>query len=371
MNTGDLEGIVPLQDAESEPDEIDAQDSQDPVDMDLVNRLIAQNQPRDDDDEDSQSPEEYLAANPPISFHDDPQALQAIMPQAPALPNAQDATHPASKSKLGKLWAIAGPVLKDAAIGGLAGSAGGNIGQGFQYAQQAAQNLQRMQMERQAAKDLSDWHQAQTARLQQQTAGMPQQQSAMNAYRTSRANYNDAQAAFFRARTDRLKVAPNDKLVHTYNGNDGKVHLVYQKPNGDAYERASDASFFVHPAAQPKPLLAHGHDHAVYLIDPQTGHSRKVIEGSTDAPPRKGTPAQFTQIEKYKQGEWDKVANDVLLSDAEKTNRLQNIQDHYERLITTLGGEPAHYVVPPQGSTQPISNPSAQNDPKDPLGLFK
>jgi hypothetical protein len=355
----------PYQDAQAEPDDATGESAESQA---LVPYHGA------DDDPDEQVADvsdeagihaqfgDYLAKNPPLDFHNDPQALKAIMPETPALPSAQDASHPTSKSKLGKMWQIAGPMLRDATLGGIAGAAGGNMGQGLMYGQQAVQNLQRLQMERQAAKDLSDWHQAQTQKVRAQTLGMPQQQTAMNAYRGARTNYLDAQGAFLKARTDKLKQAPSDKLINTYHAADGKVHLVFERPSGDAYEKVSDASFFVHPAAKPRPLVAHGHD-GIYLIDPETSHAHKVIDSPTA--PRKGTPGQFASVEKWKNSEFNKIQNNVLLSDAEKTSRLQTAQDMFERVVKTLGGEPSHYVVPQQGSAPQLGSgqPSSQNDP--------
>jgi hypothetical protein len=306
--------------------------------------------------------QQYLSENPPFDFHNDHEALSAIMPESPALSPYQDASHPASTSKFGKLWQMFGPTLKSAAMGAAAGSAGGNFGQGFLYAQQASRNLQQLQMQRQAAKDLSDWRQAQTERVRQQTLGIPAQQAAMNSYRNARTAYIDAQAA-------KLRQAPNDKLVHAYNGADGKVHLVYQKPSGGTYEQASDAAFFVKPEAQQRPLLAHGHDHSVWLVDPQTGHARQVIRGNTNLPARRGTPAQFATIEQWKNREWNKVQNDVLLGNADKMQRLQGIQDQYERVIRTLGGEPSHFDVR-MGAAQPAPQlAGAQGSQNDPWGL--
>jgi hypothetical protein len=298
----------------------------------------------------------HLSDNPPFDFHNDHEALGALMPSSPPLSPYQDASHPQkSGSKLGKLW----QVMQSAAAGAAAGSAGGNFGQGFNLAQQASQNLQQLQVQRQAAKDLSDWRQAQIERSRQEAQGIPAKQAAMNAYRNARTRYVDQQ-------TEKLKQAPSDKFIHSYNATDGKVHLVYQKASGDTYEKSSDAAFFVKPEAQPRPLLAHGHDHGVWLIDPNTGHARQVIKGRTDVPVRRGTPGQFATVEQWKNREWNRVQNDVMLSDADKMQRLQNVQDQFERVITTLGGEPAHYDVR-SGSGQSNS----QNDPNDPLGLFK
>src|SRR4051812_26547457 len=122
--------LDPFEQAQAEPDEaaLDSVDNADASDENLVldlpdpEELVAD--PSDDAGLQAQFGD-YLARNPPIDFHNDHHALKAILPESPTLPTAQDATHPHSQSKIGKLWQIAGPVLKDAAIGGMVCSAGG------------------------------------------------------------------------------------------------------------------------------------------------------------------------------------------------------------------------------------------------------
>ena len=303
-----------------------------------------------------QNIDQYLEDNPPFDFHEDPEALGAILPESPALPAHRDRTHPMHDTKLGKLRRAA----QYAIVGGLAGSAGGNVGQGFAYGQNAIANLQALQMQRDQAKQMAAYHDAQIQRMNAQTAGLPQQQADMSAYRTARTEYLKAQSA-------KLKRAPNDKFVHSYQGADGRMRLIFQKPGGGTYEQASDQPFYSKPdkpPAAPRPLLGHGPDGGVYLIDPTTGHSRLVIRGKDPNAPKKRASAEyFRKVDNWKSNEWRKATNDSMLSDDERMQRLQDIQDHYERAIVTGGGDVNHYDVRTGGFSQPGTNSTDPNDP--------
>jgi hypothetical protein len=311
-----------------------------------------------------QSPEEFLSdpANGHIDFHNDEHALKAVLPESPALPWYRDQTHDQHQSRSAALLRILG----SAAIGGLAGRGGqeqmiaqsgghraGGIGVGFQYGLAAGQNLQNLALQRQAIKDRSDWQRAQINRAQAQTAGMPQAQADLSKYRQARTGYLQAQA-------EKLKRAPTDKLIHSYNADDGKVHFLYQKSNGSTYEKISSQGFATapeKPAASPRPIVGHGHD-GIYIIDPTTFKAHKVVSYPQNAT-RRASPAYFRNVENWKDKEWRKVQNDSLLTDDEKMDRLQGIQDHYESVIATGGGEPSHYDVRTGASagTAPRSTP--------------
>jgi len=308
----------------------------------------------------SQSPQEYFNENPPLDFHQDPEAAGAILPESPPLPYYHDRSHPEHQTRAAALLRV----LAMGAMGGLAGAGAKNAGEGFRYGVQAAQNLQNLQARRQAAKDQSDWRRTQIERAQAQTAGIPQQQQDLSAYRSGR-------TAYLQAQTDKLKRAPNDKLLRSYNGDDKKVHFVFQSPAGDTYEKASDTSFYTKPEAQqksPRPIVGHGHDGALYLIDPDTGHARKVLDGFSK--PRVASPTYFERVDRWKNSEWTKINNNSLLSEDERLQRLQDAQDHYERAILTGGGSVEHYDVrigaTPGGGR---AAPGRTGPNRDPLGI--
>jgi hypothetical protein len=328
----------------------------------------------------NQSPSDFLNdpnTAEPFDFHNDHEALQAVLPERPGLPFYHDASHAQHDTRVGSLLRV----LAYAGMGGLAGRGGneqmvaqsgghrsGGVGVGFQYGLQAGQNLQNLALQRQAMKDKSDYQRAQIARMQTQTAGMPQQQADQSKYRQGRVAYLDAQTQKLKAESDKLKRTPQDKLVHSYQADDGKVHFVYQKSTGDQYEKASEQKFYQKPekpAAIPRPIVGHGHD-GIYVIDPSTFKAHKVVSYAQNAT-RHASPAYFRSVENWKDKEWRKVQNDSFLSDDDKMSRLQEIQDHYESVIATGGGEPAHYDV--KTGASPTFNPASHADANDPLGI--
>ena len=94
------------------------------------------------------------------------------------------------------------------------------------------------------SKNKSDYQRAQNARMQTQTAGMPQAQADLSKYRQARNWLPRPQTQKI---ADALKRAPKDKVIHSYNADDGKVHFLYQKPDGSTYEKASDQGFYTAP----------------------------------------------------------------------------------------------------------------------------
>src|SRR4051812_26531780 len=70
----------------------------------------------------NQSPGEFLSdpKNAALDFHNDPEALDAVLPKAPAPPWYHDTSHPQHQSRSAALLRILG----SAAIGGLAGRGG-------------------------------------------------------------------------------------------------------------------------------------------------------------------------------------------------------------------------------------------------------
>jgi hypothetical protein len=294
-----------------------------------------------------QSPQQFLSdpANEHIDFHNDEHALNAVLPESPALPWYQDQSHKHHESKAAALLRVLG----SAAIGGLAGRGGqeqtiaqshgmrsGGIGTGFQYGLAAGQQLQNLVLQRQAMKDKSDYQRAQIARMQTQTAGMPQAQADLSKYRAARTGYLDAQT---KKLADALKRGPKDKVIHSYNADDGKVHFLYQKPDGSTYEKASDQGFYTAPEKQtiPRPIVGHGHD-GIYLIDPSTFKAHKVVSYSQNAT-RKAPESYFRRAQNWKDSEWRKIQNNSLLSDDEKMQALQSVEDHFGAVVRTGGGE--------------------------------
>jgi hypothetical protein len=329
----------------------------------------------------SQSPEEFLSdpQNEALDFHNDPEALAAVLPQSPELHWSQDLSNPKHTSRLAKFLQIAG----SAAIGGLAGRGGqeqmiaqsgghraGGIGVGFQYGLQAGQNLQNLALQRQQMKDMSDYRRAQINRAQAQTAGMPQAQADLSKYRAARTGYLGAQTERMQAEAEKLKRAPKDQILRSYNADDGKVHFLYSKPDGSTYEKVSDQGFYTapeKPAAIPRPIVGHGPD-GIYLISPDTFKAHKVVSYAPNAQ-RHASPAYFRKVENWKDSEWRKVQNNSLLSDDEKANALQAIQDHYESVIQTGGGDVTHYDVRSGANASPTFNPASRTDANDPLGI--
>jgi hypothetical protein len=302
----------------------------------------------------SQSPEEFLSdpQNEALDFHNDPEALDAVLPKAPELPWYQDQSHPQHQSRSASLLRILG----SAAIGGLAGRGGqeqmiaqshgmrsGGIGTGFQYGLAAGQQLQNLVLQRQAMKDKSDYQRAQIARMQTQTAALPQKEADLSKYRRARTGYLDAQTSKI---AESLKRAPKDKVIHSYNADDGKVHFLYQKPDGSTYEKASDQGFYTapeKPAAIARPIVGHGHD-GIYLIDPSTFKAHKVVSYPQNAQ-RHAPESYFRAAQNWKDKEWRKIQNDSLLSDDEKMNRLQQVEDHFGSVVQTGGGGYTPYDV--------------------------
>lgn len=309
---------------------------------------------------------QHLDENPnaAFDFHNDPEAHDAILPQSPDLPWWKDKSHQGHGSKMISLLKILGATLQGAA----AGAGAQNFGEGFRYAQQSAANLQRLQMQRDEARQMGAYRNAQIQRMNAQTAAYPQQQADLSSYRNARTKYLGAQTKEREAQIEKLKRGPNDKLLHSYQGQEGKVHMVFQRPDGATYEQSSQENFYTkpeQPQKPPRPLLGHGPDGGVYLIDPTTGHSRMVIRGKDPNAPRKRASADyFRKTDDWKSREWRKVVNDSLLSDEEKNQRLQDIQDHYERAIVTGGGDVNHYDVK-SGFAQPVNG----NNSNDPLGI--
>jgi hypothetical protein len=329
----------------------------------------------------SQSPEEFLSdpQNEALDFHNDEHALNAVLPEAPAPPWYHDTSHPQHQSRSAALLRILG----SAAIGGLAGRGGqeqtiaqshgmrsGGIGTGFQYGLAAGQQLQNLVLQRQAMKDKSDYQRAQIARMQTQTAGMPQAQADLSKYRAARTGYLGAQAQKLQAAAEALKRGPKDQILRNFNGDDGKVHFLFQKPDGSTYEKVSNSGFYTAPeklAAIPRPIVGHGHD-GIYLIDPSTFKAHKVVSYPQNAT-RHASPAYFRKVENWKDSEWRKVQNNSLLGDDEKANALQAIQDHYESVIQTGGGDVTHYDVRSGANASPTFNPASRTDANDPLGI--
>ncbi|MGE5057244.1 MAG: hypothetical protein ACM3WP_24055 [Acidobacteriota bacterium] len=377
---------VPTND-ESIPAFTDPEQEYDPETQQAIQDLIDRSQPwrqpaeaPAEIDWTQQSPEDYAAANPDhvLDFHNDPEALDAVLPQRPAPPWYHDSSHPQPQTRAASLMRV----LAYAAMGGLAGRGGseqmvaqsdghrsGGVGVGFQYGLAAGQNLQNLALRRQQMREMSDYRQAQTNRINAQTAAIPQQQADLSKYRQARTGYVNAQSEKLKADAERLKRAPNDKLIHSYNADDGKVHFLFQKPGGQTYEKVSEQSFYEKPEKQtpPRPLLGHGHD-GIYLIDPTTFRAHKVVSYPPNAI-RRGTPAQFQKLDDWKNREWKKVQNDSLLSDDDKMQQLQSIQNHFERGIITLGGDVEHFDVRTGSSAFPAFNPAQGADAKDPLGI--
>jgi hypothetical protein len=225
-------------------------------------------------------------------------------------------------------------------------------------------------LQRQAMKDKSDYQRAQIARMQTQTAGMPQAQADLSKYRAARTGYLGAQAQKLQAAAEALKRGPKDQILRNFNGDDGKVHFLFQKPDGSTYEKVSNSGFYTAPeklAAIPRPIVGHGHD-GIYLIDPSTFKAHKVVSYPQNAT-RHASPAYFRKVENWKDSEWRKVQNNSLLGDDEKANALQAIQDHYESVIQTGGGDVTHYDVRSGANASPTFNPASRVDANDPLGI--
>lgn len=376
---------VPTND-EGVPSFTDPEQEQDPETQRAIQQLVdkwsqpapAQEAPAETDWT-QQTPEDYAAGNPDhvLDFHNDGEALDAVLPQRPAPAWYHDSSHPQHQTRAGSLMRV----LKFAAMGGLAGRAGneqmiaqsgghrsGGVGTGFQYGLAAGQNLQNLALRRQQMREMSDYRQAQTNRINAQTAGMPQQQSDLSKYRNARTGYIGAQTEKLKAEAEKLKRAPNDKLIHSYNADDGKVHFLFQKPGGKTYEQASEQSFYEKPdkpAAPPRPIVGHGPD-GIYVIDPSTFRAHKVVAFPPEKH-RRATADYFRKVDDWKSREWKKVQNDSMLSDDDKMQQLQEIQDHYERSIATGGGDVNHYDVRTGGFAN--FNPAQGSDAKDPLGI--
>jgi hypothetical protein len=310
------------------------------------------------------TPEEFAAA-PALDPHNDDEAWQALIPESPELPWWQDSSHENHTSNLGKLMRV----MAAAGIGALAGRGGqealiaqshgmrsGGIGTGFSYGAQAVQNLQNLALQRQEMADKSAYQQAQTGMLQARTQAFPGSQDSLSTQRTARAGLMDAQTQKIAAD---LKRVPADKFLHAYNGADGKVHFKYQRSNGTSYEELSDQPFYQKPEVAAKPMKIVGHD-GVYMYDPQTHEATKVVPFAP-AQHRQPSQAKLQQLELWKVREWHKIGNNAMLTDEQKNNAWQDLQNTYEKSIATLGGTPSHYDVR-SGSPTPTAPGSYGGD---------
>src|SRR5262249_19490399 len=125
----------------------------------------------------------------------------------------------------------------------------------------------------------------------------------------------------------------------------------------------SAQDFYKKPATPQRPLLGRGADHGVYMIDPTNGQSQLVIPPPKNAPPpRRASAEYFRKVDNWKDREWRKVVSDSGLGEQQRLDRLQDIQDHYERAIVTGGGDVQHYDVRRGLAAQPLGG-YADNDP--------
>jgi hypothetical protein len=323
--------------------------SADPAMVALADRLSAWNQPAQaagqqatPGEPDFATPEQY-----PLDPHTDPEVLDALLPTGPDLPNYQNASHPGHQTRLGSMLRI----LSGAAVGALAGRGAneqaivqshgmrsGGVGVGFMGGLQAGQALQNLQLKRQALRDASAYKQAQTDLLKAKSSAFPQQQADLAKYRAARTSYLGAQMAKLEAEADKLRKAPNDKFIHAYEGDGGQVRLIFQKPDGGTYEKQSDQDFYQKPEKAPGPphyIHMHGPD-GQYLVDPTDLSAHKIFSYPST---RKAPESYFRRASNWKNAEWQKVVNDSLLSDEEKANKLQAIEDHFGAVVQVGGGE--------------------------------
>jgi hypothetical protein len=175
----------------------------------------------------------------------------------------------------------------------------------------------------------------------------------------------------------KLQDAPTDKHIQSYVGDDGTQRVVFQKANGDVYEKSLGGVQNTRVPPEPKPpkVIIMGRNTYHWdtntdnwtLIGPAPEHQGTGADGK-----RRSPQSTFSTIEKWKASELAKVEKDSryhsdnpddatgpqVLSAQGRTMK-QMVQDSYENMIRAAGGDVEHFDYATGGTQNLPSGSSA------------
>jgi hypothetical protein len=289
------------------------------------------------------------------------------LPTLPDVPAHFDKTNPVHPTKLGMLLRV----LAAAGVGGAAGLGERTVGGGFRAGVAANQQMAQNQAQRQVWQDAQQQRQNQIAMQQQQVAAYPGQQAALQAQQAQMGQLRQLQI-------DNLKQGPADKHIQSYIGDDGTQRVVFQKANGDTYERSFGGvqNTKTPPESKPPKVIVMGRNtyHWDTNTDKWTNIGPAPEHQGYGADGRRRTPqSTFNTIEKWKQGELLKIEKDSryhsdnpadpsgkaqILTEEGRTMK-QMVQDSYENMINAAGGDVEHFDYENAGTQNLPNGPSA------------
>jgi hypothetical protein len=282
------------------------------------------------------------------------------LPTLPDVPAHFDKTNPVHPTKLGMLLRV----LAASGAGGMAGWGAKTPGEGFARGQAVGNNMQQMWSARDNAGVVAQRQQVADQRQQVQDQ---RQQVALGMDQAQRANYPQQQAQQQQLRglqIAKLQDAPTDKHIQSYIGDDGTQRVVFQKANGDVYEKSLGGVQNTRVPPEPKPpkVIIMGRNTYHWdtntdqwtLIGPAPEHQGTGADGK-----RRSPQSSFSKIETWKANELQKVEKHSGLDDPTALGYKQMIQNSYENMIRAAGGDVEHFDYATGGTQNQSNGPSA------------